>query len=174
MNKFLTILAASFYLMSPQANAQQINGAGATFPAPLYSKWAESYNKETSRQLNYQAIGSGGGIKQIDAKTVDFGATDDPADENSLKSKGQYQFPTVIGGVVPVVGPRGILAPFSRPSPDSSALTAGLLVGDTCCVMPTGQDFCNCAICGAMRCINILVCGEDCCVDILCAIGLYV
>lgn len=110
MNKFLILLATSLYLMTPQANAQSISGAGATFPAPLYSKWSESYNKETGKQLNYQAIGSGGGIKQIDAKTVDFGASDDPVKADDLKAKGQYQFPTAIGGVVAVVNLTGIEA----------------------------------------------------------------
>lgn len=95
-------------LVQSQAHAQQVTGAGATFPAPVYAKWADAYNKETKVAVNYSAIGSSGGIKQIDAKTVDFGATDDPADEASLTSKGQYQFPTVIGGVVPVVNLKGI------------------------------------------------------------------
>ena len=114
MNKLLAVLAASLYLMSPQANAQAnaqaISGAGSTFAAPLYSKWSESYNRETSKQVNYQAIGSSGGIKQIDAKTVDFGASDDPVKVEDLKTKGQYQFPTAIGGVVPVVNLPGIEA----------------------------------------------------------------
>jgi len=108
--KIFAIVAASLFLMSNDANAQQINGAGATFPAPLYSKWAESYNKDTGRQLNYQAIGSGGGVKQIDAKTVDFGATDDPVKIEDLKTKAQYQFPTAIGGVVAVINLTGIEA----------------------------------------------------------------
>lgn len=110
MKKILAVIVASLYLMSPQANSQTINGAGATFPAPLYTKWAESYNKETGKQLNYQAIGSGGGIKQIDAKTVDFGASDDPVKSEDLKSKTQYQFPTAIGGVVAVVNLVGLEA----------------------------------------------------------------
>lgn len=87
----------------------QVTGAGATFPAPVYAKWADTYNRETKVAVNYSAIGSSGGIKQIDAKTVDFGATDDPAGEEQLKSKGQYQFPTVIGGVVPVINVKGIV-----------------------------------------------------------------
>ena len=110
INKIFAVVAASLALMALDSKAQTINGAGATFPAPLYSKWAESYNKETSRQLNYQAIGSGGGIKQIDAKTVDFGASDDPVKAEDLKLKAQYQFPTAIGGVVAVINLTGIEA----------------------------------------------------------------
>lgn len=110
MNKLLLALTASLFLLSPEANAQTVNGAGSTFAAPLYSKWSESYNKETSKQINYQSIGSSGGIKQIDAKTVDFGASDDPVKVEDLKTKGQYQFPTAIGGVVPVVNLTGIEA----------------------------------------------------------------
>jgi phosphate transport system substrate-binding protein len=106
VNKLLAILLASIAITS-QA---QITGAGATFPAPVYAKWAGEYNKQTGTTINYQAVGSGAGIKQIDAKTVDFGATDDPVDEKTLKEKGQYQFPVVIGGVVPVVNLKGIEA----------------------------------------------------------------
>jgi phosphate transport system substrate-binding protein len=89
----------------PQGGA--ISGAGATFPAPLYAKWAEMY-QSTGSALNYQAIGSGGGIKQIKAKTVDFGASDKPLKPDELSASGLYQFPTVIGGVVPVVNITGI------------------------------------------------------------------
>jgi len=81
----------------------QITGAGATFPAPVYAKWAEAYKASTGATLNYQAIGSGGGIKQISAKTVDFGASDDPMSADELNKAGLLQFPAVIGGVVPVV-----------------------------------------------------------------------
>ncbi|MEI6617475.1 MAG: phosphate ABC transporter substrate-binding protein PstS [Betaproteobacteria bacterium] len=88
--------------------AQEITGAGATFPAPIYAKWASDYNKLTGVKVNYQSIGSGGGIKQIDSKTVDFGASDMPQTDEVLKSKGQMQFPTVIGGVVPVLNVAGI------------------------------------------------------------------
>jgi phosphate transport system substrate-binding protein len=84
-----------------------ISGAGATFPAPLYAKWAETY-RSTGGTLNYQAIGSGGGIKQIKAKTVDFGASDAPLKDEELAKDGLLQFPTVIGGVVPVVNIKGI------------------------------------------------------------------
>jgi phosphate transport system substrate-binding protein len=90
------------------AGAQEITGAGATFPAPIYSKWAADYNKATKVKVNYQSIGSGGGIKQIDSKTVDFGASDMPQTDEVLKTKGQMQFPTVMGGVVPVINVKGI------------------------------------------------------------------
>jgi phosphate transport system substrate-binding protein len=90
------------------AGAQEITGAGATFPAPLYSKWAAEYNKATGVKVNYQSVGSGAGIKQIDSKTVDFGASDMPQTDEVLKAKGQFQFPTVIGGTVPVINIKGI------------------------------------------------------------------
>jgi phosphate transport system substrate-binding protein len=89
--------------------AQEITGAGATFPNPIYSKWASDYNKATGVKVNYQSIGSGGGIKQIDSKTVDFGASDMPLTDDVLKTKGQMQFPMVIGGTVPVLNVKGIL-----------------------------------------------------------------
>jgi phosphate transport system substrate-binding protein len=90
------------------AIAADISGAGATFPYPVYAKWADSYKKQTNVGLNYQSIGSGGGIKQIIAKTVTFGATDAPMKEADLEKNGLVQFPTVIGGVVPVVNIDGI------------------------------------------------------------------
>ena len=90
------------------AGAQEITGAGASFPAPLYAKWAAEYNKATGVKVNYQSVGSGAGIKQIDAKTVDFGASDMPQTDEVLKAKGQFQFPTVIGGTVPVINIKGI------------------------------------------------------------------
>ena len=90
------------------ALAADISGAGATFPAPVYAKWAESYKVKTGNGLNYQAIGSGGGIKQIKAKTVDFGASDKPLKLEDLSSAGLYQFPTVIGGIVPALNVPGI------------------------------------------------------------------
>jgi phosphate transport system substrate-binding protein len=92
------------------AMAQDVTGAGATFPAPLYAKWAAEYNKATGVKINYQSVGSGAGIKQIDAKTVAFGASDMPLSDEELAKKGQMQFPTVIGGVVPVVNIKGIAA----------------------------------------------------------------
>ena len=90
------------------AAAQDVTGAGATFPAPLYAKWAADYNKATGVKINYQSVGSGAGIKQIDAKTVAFGASDMPLKDEDLAKKGQVQFPTVIGGVVPVVNIKGV------------------------------------------------------------------
>jgi phosphate transport system substrate-binding protein len=104
-----SFLAAALALAATAGvQAQEITGAGATFPAPIYSKWASDYNKLTGVKVNYQSIGSGGGIKQIDSKTVDFGATDMPLTDEVLKTKGQIQFPTVIGGVVPVLNVAGI------------------------------------------------------------------
>ncbi len=91
-------------------SAQEITGAGASFPAPLYAKWAAEYNKATGVKVNYQSVGSGAGIKQIDSKTVDFGASDMPQTDEVLKAKGQFQFPTVIGGTVPVINVKGIAA----------------------------------------------------------------
>ena len=90
--------------------AQDVTGAGATFPAPLYAKWAADYNKSTGIKINYQSVGSGAGLRQIDAKTVDFGASDMPLKDDELAKKGLVQFPTVIGGVVPVVNIKGITA----------------------------------------------------------------
>ncbi len=89
-------------------SAQEITGAGATFPAPIYAKWADTYNKETKVKINYQSIGSSGGVRQITAKTVDFGATDAPMSQADLDKNGLLQFPTVIGGVVPVMNLAGI------------------------------------------------------------------
>ncbi len=87
---------------------QEATGAGASFPAPLYSKWAADYNKATGVRINYQSVGSGAGLRQIEAKTVDFGASDAPLKDEDLAKKGLIQFPTVIGGVVPVVNIAGI------------------------------------------------------------------
>jgi phosphate transport system substrate-binding protein len=94
--------------LATTALAADISGAGATFPAPIYAKWAEAYKAQTGVGLNYQAIGSGGGIKQIKAKTVDFGASDKPLKPDELNASGLYQFPTVVGGVVPVMNLPGI------------------------------------------------------------------
>ena len=90
------------------AQAQDITGAGASFPAPLYSKWAADYAKATGSKVNYQSVGSGAGMKQIEAKTVDFGASDEPLKDEDLKAKGLVQFPTVVGGVVPVLNVKGV------------------------------------------------------------------
>lgn len=101
--------AAIFCLMTgAPAGAIDISGAGATFPYPIYAKWADAYKKETGIGLNYQSIGSGGGIKQIKAKTVTFGASDMPLKPEELKAAGLVQFPTVTGGDVPVVNLAGV------------------------------------------------------------------
>jgi len=99
------LAAAAF---ASNAFAAEITGAGATFPYPIYAKWADSYKKSTGTGLNYQSIGSGGGIKQITAKTVDFGASDMPLKPEELEKEGLTQFPTVIGGDVPVVNLEGV------------------------------------------------------------------
>jgi phosphate transport system substrate-binding protein len=89
-------------------SAQQITGAGATFPAPLYAKWADAYNKATGVRVNYQSVGSGAGLRQIRGKTVDFGASDMPLTDEELTKDGLIQFPMVIGGVVPVINVAGV------------------------------------------------------------------
>jgi len=107
--RYLTaILAAATLAGAGAAQATDISGAGATFPAPVYAKWAETYRGQTGNRLNYQAIGSGGGIRQITANTVDFGATDKPLKPDDLATNGFTMFPTVIGGVVPVMNLPGI------------------------------------------------------------------
>jgi phosphate transport system substrate-binding protein len=90
------------------AEAADISGAGATFPYPIYSKWADSYKKETGNGLNYQSIGSGGGIKQIKAGTVTFGASDAPLKPEALQAAGLVQWPMVMGAIVPVINLDGI------------------------------------------------------------------
>ena len=104
MKSIIAVLAAAFTITAQAA----ITGAGATFPAPVYFKWAEQYKQETGIEVNYQAIGSSGGIKQIGRKTVDFGASDVARSEADLKKDGQVQFPTVMGGVVVVVNLPGV------------------------------------------------------------------
>jgi phosphate transport system substrate-binding protein len=94
--------------LSLGAGAQDVTGAGATFPAPLYAKWADAYNKATNVRINYQSVGSGAGLRQIRGKTVDFGASDMPLTDAELAKDGLVQFPTVIGGVVPVINVKGI------------------------------------------------------------------
>jgi phosphate transport system substrate-binding protein len=109
IHSLLTASALTVGLFAAQSVlAQDITGAGASFPAPIYSKWAAEYNKVTGHKVNYQSVGSGAGIKQIDAKTVDFGASDMPLKDEELAQKNQLQFPTVIGGVVPVVNIAGV------------------------------------------------------------------
>jgi phosphate transport system substrate-binding protein len=104
------VAGAAIAIAASAAHAQNITGAGATFPAPIYAKWAEAYKAATGAQLNYQAIGSGGGVKQITSKTVDFGASDDPMSGDDLTKNGLLQFPAVIGGVVTVFNLPGIAA----------------------------------------------------------------
>ena len=105
MKKLLAILLS---VVAISATAQEVTGAGATFPAPLYSKWASDYNRVTNIKINYQSVGSGAGIKQIEAKTVTFGASDMPLTDEKLAASGLFQFPTAIGGVVPVINVKGI------------------------------------------------------------------
>ena len=113
MTKTTTILRAALVAAvttsaSLAVRAADISGAGATFPYPIYAKWAEAYKKETNNGLNYQSIGSGGGIKQIKAKTVTFGATDAPLKPDELQKDGLAQWPMVMGGIVPVVNIEGV------------------------------------------------------------------
>ena len=104
MKRFIAAVCATLAVgTAAGAQAGDLTGAGATFPAPVYAKWAETYKAQTGIGLNYQAIGSGGGIKQILAKTVDFGASDKPLKPDVLATDGLFQFPTVVGGVVPVM-----------------------------------------------------------------------
>lgn len=105
MKKLFAVLTL---LLTGVASAADLTGAGATFPFPIYSKWAEAYKAQTGIGLNYQSIGSGGGIKQTKAKTVDFGASDMPLKQEELDKEGLMQFPAIIGGVVPVVNIDGI------------------------------------------------------------------
>jgi phosphate transport system substrate-binding protein len=102
-------LGVAFVATLPlSALAQDVTGAGASFPAPVYAKWADAYNKATGARINYQSVGSGAGMKQITAKTVDFGASDAPLKDEELAKDGLVQFPMVIGGVVPVVNIKGV------------------------------------------------------------------
>lgn len=102
--------ACAALVLTPVAQAEDVTGAGASFPAPVYAKWADAYHKATGHRVNYQSVGSGAGLKQIKAKTVDFGASDAPLKDEELAAGGLIQFPTVIGGVVPVVNIKGIAA----------------------------------------------------------------
>ncbi len=117
-----TLAVAALAVTSAPVLAQDVTGAGATFPAPLYAKWADAYNKATGARINYQSVGSGAGLRQIRGKTVDFGASDMPLKDDELAKDGLVQFPTVIGGVVPVVNIAGI-------APGQIKLT-GQLLGD--------------------------------------------
>ncbi len=118
----LVVCALIFPVLAENASAQNktLNGAGATFPYPVYSQWAYKYNKLTGVKLNYQSIGSGGGIAQIKAETVDFGASDAPMKKEELDESGLIQFPMVMGGVVPVVNIKGI-------KPGTLKLTADII-----------------------------------------------
>jgi phosphate transport system substrate-binding protein len=115
----LFVMGTAFNLQA--AEVKDISGAGATFPYPVYAKWAEAYAQKTGAKLNYQSIGSGGGIKQIKAKTVDFGASDAPLKPEELNESGLLQFPTVMGGVVPVVNVKGVRAGELKLSPEALA-----------------------------------------------------
>ena len=108
VSRILASAALAGAALASSAFAAEITGAGATFPYPIYAKWADAYKKSTGTGLNYQSIGSGGGIKQITARTVDFGASDMPLKPEDLQKDGLMQFPTVIGGDVPVVTLKGI------------------------------------------------------------------
>jgi phosphate transport system substrate-binding protein len=121
--QFVRVLSvAAVSIAAGAAMAQGVTGAGASFPAPLYSKWADAYNKATGQKINYQSVGSSAGVRQIRGKTVDFGATDAPLKDDELAKDGLIQFPTVLGGVVPVVNVKGI-------APGQLKLT-GQLLGD--------------------------------------------
>jgi len=108
LNKISIAVAFAAAAVSGGALAADITGAGATFPYPIYAKWADAYKKATGNGLNYQSIGSGGGIKQITAKTVDFGASDAPMKGEDLEKNGLVQFPAIMGGVVPVFNLKGV------------------------------------------------------------------
>src|SRR5690606_29349599 len=120
------VVAAGAAMALSSAMAADITGAGATFPYPIYSKWAESYKAETGTGLNYQSIGSGGGIKQIKAKTVDFGASDMPLKAEDLDAEGLMQFPAIMGGVVPIVNLDGVAPGQLKFTPE---VIAGIYLG---------------------------------------------
>src|SRR5690349_3845011 len=126
LKQALLAIATGAVLLSSAAQAADITGAGATFPYPIYAKWADAYRKSTGIGLNYQSIGSGGGIKQITARTVDFGASDMPMKPEDLEKSGLMQFPTVIGGDVPVVNLQGVAAGQMRLT---GALLADIFLG---------------------------------------------
>jgi len=107
-NALLGSFAAALIAVGTLAHAADITGAGATFPYPIYAKWAEAYKAKTGIGMNYQSIGSGGGIAQIKAKTVDFGASDAPLKPDDLQASGLMQFPAIIGGIVPVMNIEGL------------------------------------------------------------------
>jgi len=108
MKKLPLILSVLLLLATSSFAASTINGAGASFPYPVYSAWAFQYQKDTGTKINYQSIGSGGGVRQITNRTVDFGASDAPVKPSDLNKKGLLQFPAIIGGVVPIINVKGI------------------------------------------------------------------
>src|SRR6266436_8942657 len=113
MNLFNKFIAGAIALvaatgMTSAVFAVDISGAGATFPFPIYAKWAAAYKGVSGNNLNYQSIGSGGGIKQIESKTVTFGASDMPLPVKELNQYGLLQFPSVVGGDVPIVNVKGV------------------------------------------------------------------
>jgi phosphate transport system substrate-binding protein len=116
------ILFGLFVAVAFNVNAQTVSGAGATFPAPLYAKWADVYNKETGIKINYQSVGSGAGIKQIEARTVAFGASDMPLKDEKLKEMDATQWPMAIGGVVPIVNLKDV--------PNGQLRLTGMLLAD--------------------------------------------
>ena len=122
----ISVAAVALACGFAQVQAAEITGAGASFPAPIYGKWAEAYNKATGNKINYQSIGSGGGIKQINAKTVDFGASDMPLTPAELDKGGLQQFPAVIGGEVLVVNIEGVKPGEMRLTP---AVLADIYLG---------------------------------------------
>ncbi|MEJ0005532.1 MAG: phosphate ABC transporter substrate-binding protein PstS [Steroidobacteraceae bacterium] len=121
------MVAAAAVVLTGWVHAADISGAGATFPYPIYSKWADAYKTKTGNGLNYQSIGSGGGIKQIKAKTVTFGASDMPLKPDELKASGLVQFPMIIGGVVPVSERQG---DRPRSAGADGATLAAIYLGD--------------------------------------------
>jgi phosphate transport system substrate-binding protein len=123
---FAALLFAALFSWAGTVQAGNISGAGATFPYPIYAKWADAYKEKTGIALNYQSIGSGGGIKQIKSKTVDFGASDMPLKPDELNGAGLMQFPTVMGGVVPVVNLPGVNAGDMKLTP---AVLADIYLG---------------------------------------------
>jgi phosphate transport system substrate-binding protein len=106
--RMVAVSAVAFAAATVGAHAVDITGAGATFPNPVYQKWAEAFKAKTNNAVNYQSVGSGAGIKQIEAGTVDFGASDKPLDPDDLSKNGLVQFPAVIGGIVPIVNVPGV------------------------------------------------------------------
>jgi len=125
--KVAVIFTGMYSVDSVCAQTVRLNGAGASFPYPVYSQWAYRYNQFTGMELNYQSIGSGGGIAQIKAKTVDFGASDAPLEKDELDESGLIQFPMVMGGVVPVINIKNVKDGTVKMTPE---ILAGIFLGD--------------------------------------------